>query len=47
LTPATRHVVQDGLTALLAAACGEHSEVVKALLESGANVNAVEKVSIR
>jgi ankyrin repeat protein len=35
---------QDGLTALLAAACGEHSAVVKLLLESGASVNAVEKV---
>jgi len=35
---------QDGLTALLAAASGEHTEVVQYLLENNANINSVDKV---
>lgn len=36
--------VQNGLTALLAAASSCHSEVVRMLLKRGANVNDVDQV---
>jgi ankyrin repeat protein len=34
--------IQDGLTALLAATSAGHTEIVKLLLERGANINSVD-----
>ena len=38
------YVLQDGWSPLYAASCNGHLDVVKTLLEAGANINQVNKV---
>ena len=41
------NVCQRGNTALMVAACNGHTDVITYLLDNGADVNAVNQVSVR